>query len=291
MMNNFTLGMEDRAEKLNNLLLAQEEDFMLEYVQAWKNNMVLEGYALRSDLKNCSPTIYYHEDWYNQEDIEVISYLKEMYEKDSCQIDISHLTDREYILLNIFPRLVSESNIEGLENKGIVHIKFLDMYILFYIRVNDFEDKIAFIQVTERILEDAGISINIAYTKSLENIEKELEIKSIQEILSNGFGIDISEFGEPQIPILVCTTKKHIQGAAVMLCDSVLRLLEEKIGERFAILPSSIHECLAVPYTTEDEFEMFMNMVKDINKTQVPIEEKLTDSVYYVQNGKLRVAM
>lgn len=291
MMNNNILGMEERAEKLNALLLAQEADFTIDYVRVWKNNVELEGYTLKSTVNNCAPTIYYHADWYNQEDNKVVSYLMEMNKRHACQIEVSDLTDRAYILSHIYPRIVSAENVKQLEERGISHIKFLDMYVLFYVTVSDFMDEegVASMQVTDALLRSAGITIDEAYSKSLENLEKEVEVKSMQEVLFGELGMEC-EFGEMQIPIWVCTTKNRIQGAATMLCSSMLRSLEEKIGGKVAILPSSIHECLALPYDTEEELKSFVSMVTEVNDTQVLPEEKLTDSVYYVEDGELKLA-
>ena len=66
MMNNnlVTVDMAARAEKLNNLLLAQEEGFRIEYSRVWKNNRELEGYVLRTEGSNVAPTVYREDGWY-----------------------------------------------------------------------------------------------------------------------------------------------------------------------------------------------------------------------------------
>ena len=72
-----------------------------------------------------------------------------------------------------------------LENRGIAHIKFLDMYILFYVAVDNFaEDGMASLQITDNLLKMADISIDEAYKYSLENLESQVEIKTMEEIKS-----------------------------------------------------------------------------------------------------------
>lgn len=293
MNENLVIGMAERAAQLNDLLLAQEADFELDYVRVWKNNTELEGYTLKSPKHNCAPTIYFNENWFNQSDEDVVEYLKDMYRIHSLDFDASQLTNREYILANILPRMVSEDNEAELVNRGIAHIKFLDMFILFYVPVSDLvgNDEMASVQVTEMLLSTAKISLEEAYKASLENLENNVEIKTMEEVLFGEMGIESSEFSESQIPMWICSTKNRIQGAASMLCASVLSTLEERIGGRVAILPSSIHECIAVPYNLEDELQMYLSLVKEVNSTTVSSEERLTDSVYYVENQKLQLAV
>lgn len=286
-----TLKMEDRAEQLNALLLAQEADFTVDYVKVWKNNTELEGYTLKSS-NNCAPTIYFDEKWYQKSDREVVEFLTEMYKAHNCKVDVAEMVNRDYILSHIMPRMVSAENGEELENRGIAHIKFLDMFILFYASIDNFEeDGMASLQITDNLLKMANISLDEAYKCSLENLESQVEIKTMEEILFSDFGVDASEFREPQLPLWVCTTKNKLQGAAAMLCSSVLRKLEERIGGKIAILPSSIHEFIALGYNSEDEFETLLSMVREVNDTQVELEEKLTDSVYFIQNQELKLAI
>lgn len=286
-----TLKMENRAKQLNALLLAQEANFTVDYVKVWKNNTELKGYTLKSS-NNCAPTIYFDEKWYQKSDRDVVEFLTEMYEAHACKVDVAEMVNRDYILSHIMPRMVSAENGEELENRGIAHIKFLDMFILFYAAIDNFaEDGMASLQITDNLLKMANISIDEAYKCSLANLESQVEIKTMEEILFGDLGLDASEFGEPQLPLWVCTTKNKLQGAAAMLCPSVLKTLEERIGSKIAILPSSIHEFIALGYNSEDEFETLLSMVREVNDTQVALEEKLTDSVYFIQNQELKLAM
>ncbi len=288
---NFNLGMEDRAEKLNSLLLEQDADFTLVYIKVWKNNAELEGYVLRSSTNNCAPTVYYDSEWYNQDDAAVVSYLINMYKKHACQIDVSSLTDKDYILSHIKPRMVSENNLAELEERGIAHIKFLDMYILFYVTVDEFSDAMASMQVTDSLLHNAEITLDEAYSSALFNLEKEAEVKTLAEVLCQDMGVDPGFIGGAELPMWVCSTKNKIQGAATMLCKSVLETLEHKIGGKVAILPSSIHEFIAVPYESEEQFSMFKELVQQVNNTEVSVTDKLTDSVYFLQNAELKLAV
>lgn len=64
--------------------------------------------------------------------------------------------------------------------------------------------------------------------------------------------------------------------------------LQNELGEFFAILPSSIHEIIALPLNTYNQLQELLEIVVIINAGSVDPEDKLTDSVYY-WDGKLNM--
>lgn len=282
--------MEERATILNSILMEQGADFSLQHTCVWKNNVVREGYSLKSPKSNCAPTIYYDKSWYDHDDASVAEYLQKVYKDHACEMDLSHMIEKEYIIEHIKPRLVSQSNLERLEETGMAHIKMLDMAILFYVPVENINNVMGSIQVSGKLLEQAGISAEEAYKAAISNLEKDAEIKTMAEILCGEMGLSPELVGD-DLPMWIGSTKNKIQGAAVMLCKSVLDDLQEKIGCKVAILPSSIHEIIAVPYKSEEQFKALRALVQEVNNTQVSPEDKLTDSVYFVSEGRLRLAV
>lgn len=291
MMNrNLKLGMEERLNVLNSLLLEQGAEFTLVYTRVWKNNQNLEGYTMKSQDNSCSPTVYYDSEWFDKDDESVIRFLSNIYMKNSIDFDASKLMDRDYILSKIKPRLVSDKNLDDLKERCIAHVEYLDMLVLFYIPVDDFEDAMASIQVTEGLLKSVNISLEDAYVTSIKNLESEVEVKTMVEVLCGDMGIPSDTMGIDEFPMWVGTVKNKLQGAAALLCKSVLYKLEDKIGGKVAILPSSVHEFIAVAYESEEQFNVYRSMVKEVNSTQVAPVDKLTDSVYFVDDGTLKIA-
>ena len=78
-------------------------------------------------------------------------------------------------------------------------------------------------------------------------------------------------------------------GAAAVLYEGLLEQIRERLGRNLFILPSSVHEVILIPDDEQQEAEELLQMVCDINATQVEPEEVLTDSVYYFSRkcGKL----
>ena len=94
------------------------------------------------------------------------------------------------------------------------------------------------------------------------------------------------------IPMYVLTNDQKIFGAGVMLYKNVLKKVAERMKNNLAILPSSIHELIAVPVKGEAEAAAYESMVREINATQVACEDVLSDRVYYFErkSGRLVVA-
>ena len=59
-----------------------------------------------------------------------------------------------------------------------------------------------------------------------------------------------------------------------------MKACEARVGEAYYLLPSSIHEVIAVPVSAVPEAEELLAMVRDINATQVRNTEILSDNIY-----------
>lgn len=110
-----------------------------------------------------------------------------------------------------------------------------------------------------------------------EAIVKEL-VGAVKEMAGNGYSVTAQE-----------TTKNN--GANIMLYKEYLEIAAEKMNGDFYILPSSIHELLAVPVSTA-EIEKLRQMVKEVNDNEVAPEEILGYEVYRYnrETGEVEVA-
>ena len=295
MMNKNYLTMAEREAQLNDLLLAKKEDFSLKYKKVTKNNgLELEGYLLVSEKYNCSPIVYLG-DWYEQNDEEVVSYLTDYFKRTCRNIDVSSILNRDYILGHVYPRLVSDVNIDEVKRQEYVSIRFLDMLILFH-----FEMKLDGIEGSETVilreimLDRLDISFSELYSRAFDNLEKDVSIRNIYTVTMEMLNdeklddeyLDLS--GEPLV--YVCTNSSQLYGAATLLCKSVQNRLVQMFGNKIALLPSSIHEFLVTPYEQDWEISNYRKMVKEINRTVLDADEVLTDNVYLLENGKITIA-
>lgn len=78
----------------------------------------------------------------------------------------------------------------------------------------------------------------------------------------------------------VITNKARLFGAAAMLYEDNLHDLSQQIDSDLYILPSSVHEVIAISDKFGDADEL-ADMVYEVNMEQVSIEERLSNQVYH----------
>lgn len=85
----------------------------------------------------------------------------------------------------------------------------------------------------------------------------------------------------PEDDILyVITNTKKLDGACSILYENNIHELATKLGTDLYILPSSIHECIALSVDAV-ELSDVVGLVETSNRTQVSLDERLSDRVYY----------
>lgn len=288
------IEMKERMTCLNSILADREAPFTLEYCQRWKNNCMLGAYQLVDPKKNCSPTIFYGA-WYEDDDESVADFLMKLFEENSVSLDVSPYVSPEFILDNILPRMVYKDNLPEIQKQNLAYTEYLDLIVLFYLPVeidalkqNKDSNGQFSIQVSQSVLEKAGVSLSEAYEHAVENVKKKTEIIPMWKMLEEtGYPIDLREIN---IQLLVVTIDSRHYGAGTLVNSEVLREVSEKIGGDYVVLPSSIHEWIAHPYH-EDELPMYKAMVEDVNRTEVSLEERLSNSIYHYDaaRGSLEV--
>ena len=159
-----------------------------------------------------------------------------------------------------------------------------------YITINsNDEDGIASIRITNEVAKEWQTDTRELYTLALKNSERifEEKIMPMSEVIGM-FDVQLQEMGLKK-PALkreclyepyVVTNNMGINGASVILYQDIFKRLAEKIGGDFYILPSSIHEVLAMSAKAGLTKEELKNMVKEVNDNCLLPDEYLSDSVY-----------
>ncbi|MCM1233743.1 MAG: DUF5688 family protein, partial [Ruminococcus flavefaciens] len=90
---------------------------------------------------------------------------------------------------------------------------------------------------------------------------------------------------------LVLSNEKGINGATVLLYPDCLKELSEFCAGDFYVLPSSIHEILAVPASRNFVPEKLEKMVHEVNACCLQEDEILSDHIYYysVEDSSLEI--
>jgi hypothetical protein len=270
------------------------------------NGVILSGLTVMHDDSNISPTIYlnnYYEDYENGNAtlINVVNDVMDTYNRNKVNrnVDMRYFLNYESVKEKIVYKLINtEKNKELLED--VPHVEFLDLSIVFQCLVSNEESSTASILIHNAHIKLWNISVEELYREARENTRKlqEYEIRDMNEIVSeiimtgglDGFceEEDMEELSE-STPMYVLTNKSRIEGASCIIYPDLLKDFAFTIGKSFYVIPSSVHEVILVPADDTSEAGEIRNMIREINDTQVKVEEILSYSLYYFDKEEGRL--
>lgn len=283
------------------------EDYQIELKHVLKNNgVMLDGLLIRKYNQKVSPSIYLNQyyEQYNEgrnflEIMEEILGTYEASQEESIQIGLNLKYEFDQMKSIITYRLINyEKNKHLLRN--IPHLRILDLAVTFHCIIRNDEDGIGTVRITQEHQNNWEISVEELWKLASENTRRLFPaiIRPMEDIvfdLMNRNQLEEElEFNPGSSNMYVLTNIKGINGATCLLYQGVLQDFASKLDCDFYILPSSIHEVILVPQVKNETMD-FMNarlrleeMVREINETQVAVEEVLSDTVYeYSQIKKL----
>lgn len=179
---------------------------------------------------------------------------------------------------------------------GKVTREFLDMNIIYYVCVGEADGDIETCTITTSMCEAYGVTEEELFKGALNNITDDIVAhRSLSAVLTS-FGYHIDGVENPEEifePITVLTNRNHTFGASLIIKEEVLdKAMERMHTDELIILPSSIHEVLAINANgIERDIASFREMVKAVNDTTVKPSEILSYNVYtYNKKDGLRIA-
>lgn len=271
-------------DRLNDILSERGYDFSIEKKTVIKNNHKVDGIVIFGDSFNANPVYYPTEEFLEADEQMQASMLEQLRSDFATDIDPCMISNRDYILEHIYPRLVSDRNLDMVEEAGIIFRPFLDMLIEYYVTIPSPADG-AFTSYTLHgcHLQATNLYENDIFHRSIANLRKDIRIIPITDLIKDAVNDDFD------LDMYVLSNCSNMYGAASILCDEFLLAAGEILGEPFIIFPSSIHECIAIPTFYSVDLNYCLEMVKEINESTVSLEDRLTDSVYICEGGYLSV--
>ena len=221
----------------------------------------------------------------------------EMYqnsETPEMEMNVEKLIDRKFILDHVEYQLVNaERNAEKL--KDIPGKKIADLVAIYRVAVSAGEDGMMSYVLTKAILDRSGINFEELDEAAKKNTEKSgFSVRTMNEVMYELMGVNPGpEIEEPDGPqMYVLTNVRKLHGANIMLYKEYLEIAAEKMNGDFYIIPSSIHELIAVPVSAQG-LEELREMVKAANDNQLAPEEILGYEVYRYnrETGEVEVAV
>ncbi|NMC60782.1 MAG: threonine/serine exporter family protein, partial [Candidatus Methanofastidiosa archaeon] len=94
----------------------------------------------------------------------------------------------------------------------------------------------------------------------------------------------------PEQSMWVISNDRGINGAISMLYEDRLHGLAENLGTDLYIMPSSIHEVIAISASVGDPNEL-AQMVAEININQVALDERLSNQIYHYDKDLRKLSL
>lgn len=254
----------------------QSAEVRLETVQ--KTSEQYTGLMVRPEERDSAPVAnmeMFYEQYKADEPIgSIMTHMADVIQMEPpSEIDMNVLKDYEQVKEKLFARL---SPAEG--NETIMadspHQMQADMLMTYHIYIPSQEGFLS-ARVTQQMMDDYGISPEQLHQDAIANTPNIFapKVQSMMEALT---GIPEED---PQM--LVVTNDQGSLGASALFCEGIMDKVSEQMKGNYFVLPSSVHELLAVPDNGNFSRSDLETMVKQANETVVDPVDKLSDAVYH----------
>lgn len=277
-------------------------DYSISLHQIPKNNgLMLDGLSISHLDCPIAPTIYLnpvyarYEKGASLEELlsEIIALYQENASRSSVSLELLSRTD--FVLPRLAVKLIHRASNKTLLEQ-VPFRPFLDLAIVcfLYLGVREGRQMTSLVsyahlnlwdlsqedllrialQNTPRLFPFRLCSVKEAMEEMLSSLTDSADIQALPHSFWDG-----PEF------LYLLTNRQGLDGAAAMLYPSVLKDFSDREGKDLIIFPSSIHEVLLMPVSDPSQGAHLSSTVQEINRAQVPREERLSNQVYlYCRN-------
>lgn len=295
MNNNFNEIKMLREDFFNHIVMYMDkncnegEKAKIQYVTK-NNGVILPGLIVKSPGRKITPTIYlnsFYEDYMRGKSIEMIEYEVLKCYRDNL-IDNDNLMDffaeYEAVKRRICYKVISKERNADLLGE-VPYIEFLDLAVVFFYSIDLEEVEGASVLIKNSHLTLWGIDKEALIKDALYNTPRLYKpvIRSMKDIITQMMFEDgeTSDYPIPNpCPMYVVTNQNSIFGASVIFYSDLSKLFPFQEKDYY-ILPSSIHELIILPAEDIEDVQELRHMVQEVNCTQVPVCDILSDNVYY----------
>ena len=262
------------------------------------NGLTLDGLVVTPEGSNIAPTIYlngYFKKYQDGADIKEI--MEEIGRITSNHVVAPQETTdigKKFLDFDFVKDKIVMSVVNAAKNAEMLaytpHKMVEDLAVIYRVFLESTEQGVATITIKDTHMEHWGVDVDMLDKLAMENSQRLLpaETSNMNTVMMQMMGEDmppeIAEQLLADMPLesqmFVITNNEKLNGAAAILYSNELEKLSEKMGTDLYILPSSVHEVIAVSSEMGDP-ESLAEMVREVNGTQVSIDEQLSDHVYH----------
>lgn len=295
-----------------------------------KNNSVIyDGLSVQPEGECMAvPTIYlgkYYEAYQNGTPAPLlVRDMMTFYETKKCRvgIDLDRFRDFSWLKDKVGFKLINrERNADLLQR--LPHKSYLDLEMVYYLLFLGGETGDATMLIENNHLNIWGITPEDIHEAAMCNMpqllpptfrpmdmvmqdiyKEEIEAELRRHAEEASMGIGTSELEQAALdlmqavrerqhtmPMYVISNERNFFGAgAILYCGKLAEWAEEVQCDLF-VIPSSIHEVLVMPSVGFYSADTISEMIREINRTQVPPEEVLSDHVYIYHRNMGKITM
>lgn len=292
-------------EKFLSYLPLEYRDAEINISPAQKVNRTMDGLSIyKSGDTQIFPTIYV-EDMYRHyqscNDLEAVlrqsagkyAEMQDRVKEFKTDFSMEHFKDNVVMCL-----VNTEQKRELLVD--VPNRAFHDLSVIYRWGIEGIPDAAGSVMVTDSVAKMAGVTEEELFRCASENTRRinPVSIITMQELLFETMSLPPelkSMFVQKKSPgenMWIITNENRYNGAVSMLYEENLHELAEKLGDDLFILPSSIHEVIAVPAGMAEGNPAYLaEMVHDVNMGEVELEERLSNSVYHYDRNARKVTL
>ena len=258
------------------------------------NNVKLTGISVMKEGEDIGPCIYLNESYreYESGGMDFDEIVDEVYRQilrhkddELPDFDTEGFLNWETVRGTIYAKLVNaEENQEQLEK--IPHRRFMDLAVVYYAVARDHaQEEFGVIPIHNGHMEKWGQDEDALYRAAMGNMRADGEpyfvsMETVMKSLLPDTVVPREREHKPEKDMYILTNSRKKYGASELLDRNTLRMIADKLGDGFVVLPSSLHETIILPPKDEAEYEWLAGMVQEVNDTHVDIEERLSYHVY-----------
>ena len=273
-----------------------------------KVNETLDGLSLQSpngERRQISPTIYInrmYEDYQKTNDLQstldmaAFDMAGAFRAGEQLQPDFNFEDAKDKVVMAL---VNTEQNKEMLKN--MPHREFQDLSVIYRYVVSMELQGIATIPIKKGIAEMMGMEEEQLFHAAAENTKRLLppQVRSMNDVIvdmfvKDGMPKEMVEMFVEEMPqdrlMYVIGNQQGINGAVSMMYEDTLHKLAEELETDLYILPSSVHEVIAVSTDMGDPNEL-AQMVSEINMDQVELCDRLSNQVYHYDKDLRKLSL
>lgn len=295
-MMNYEMFKEIVKEKIKEYMPPEYKDAVAEVISVNKINGMKDALVLRKSDEQIVPNLCL-DDFYKAYrefgDLKMaLSNMAEEYVRTAdssikkLEIDMSQMKDQVVMML-----INTEQNREMLAD--LPHREFQDLSVIYRYVISQNEQGMTSFKVTNELMEQAGMTPEELFQYAAENTKKMFppRIKRMEDVMfgmmdEEGIPDEVADLFQtdrnPKESMWVISNSRGINGAVSMLYDENLNKLADRIGTDLYIMPSSVHEVIAVSVEMGNgNPEELAEMVQEANMSVVELEDRLSNNVYH----------